>query len=577
MTSNTATYIDNETTRTVSATSVNGVVKGSNTVYVVAVDDQDNYSPSNVITGTFTLNSTLPDPPKNLAATDSSIKASSLWRASLGWDTPDYAGTGSLTHIIQRSDDGSTWTTVDTTTGTSYIDTVPESKAYYWRVGTYDTSSDSENSPSYANAVTLTPEGTYTDAASLTSGPTVSAITTEEATITWSTSRESDSVVSFGTSSGNYSSVNASNTSQVTSHSIALTNLTPGTTYYYIVKWTDEDGNTGTSSEKTFTTDPPPSISAVTVTDIGLDSAVINFTISDASSAKIYYGPTSAFGGSQVVSTGTTQSAYSIRLTGLTDGTKYYYKINGFDSDDTEYQNQITLDFTTLPRPKIANVRVQQVSNTAQSTILVSWTTNTEVSSIVTYYPEGDPGKAKDEVNVALISGSHQMILRGLLPQTNYALIVKGRDKAGNEASSDTQKVTTATDTRPPQVSDLKVEGSTVPSANVNSQESSAQFVVTWNTDEPASSQVEFGEGSGSTYSQKTQEDSNLTTNHLVVISGLTPSKVYHLKAVSKDKVGNPGNSVDSVNIAPKATDNAFNLVISNLSEVFGFLRGIEQ
>ncbi|MCA9372988.1 hypothetical protein KC921_02735, partial [Candidatus Woesebacteria bacterium] len=87
-----------------------------------------------------------------------------------------------------------------------------------------------------------------------------------------------------------------------------------------------------------------------------------------------------------------------------------------------------------------------------------------------------------------------------------------------------------------------------------------------------ATSQVEFGEGTGTTYSQKTQEDTNLTVNHLVVISNLTPSKVYHVRAISKDKASNEGVSIDTVTITPKATRNALDLVMTNLGVVFGFL-----
>jgi len=193
----------------------------------------------------------------------------------------------------------------------------------------------------------------------------------------------------------------------------------------------------------------------------------------------------------------------------------------------------------------------------------------------VTYYPAGNPAGAQDQVNVARTSGEHKMIIRGLLPQTRYALVVSGFDVAGNEATSDTQTLTTATDTRPPLISNLKIEGSTMPLSG-NSSEVTAQLVVSWNTDEPATSQVEFGEGTGTTYSQKTQQDSNLTYNHMVIVSNLTPSKVYHLRAISKDEANNETSSIDTVTITPKATASAFDLVITNLQEAFGFLGGIK-
>jgi hypothetical protein len=164
-----------------------------------------------------------------------------------------------------------------------------------------------------------------------------------------------------------------------------------------------------------------------------------------------------------------------------------------------------------------------------------------------------------------------------LLPSESYSLQVKGRDKIGNEAVSETQRFTTAEDTRPPEISAVQVEGQTVPAVNGTGQESTAQLIVTWNTDEPATSQVEFGEGSGNTYAQKTQEDNKLTSNHLVIISNLSPSRVYHLRVLSKDKAQNLGQGIDTVTIAPKATANALDLVMTNLGEVFGFLGGINK
>ncbi|MBI2597496.1 fibronectin type III domain-containing protein [Candidatus Daviesbacteria bacterium] len=573
ITGNTSTYIDNGTTRTVSAAALASVNKGSNTVYVVAVDNAStpNYSPSNYITGTFTLNSTDPDNVGNLVASDSSIKSTSTWNATLTWTAPTYQGAGNLTYRVYRSTDNSTFSLTGTTTGLSYVDNTPSSAKYYYKIYTRDgASADSSGT----NAVSITPTGKWTSAPTLSTGPSAGSITTKKSTITWTTSRSADSKIQYGTTSGSYGSVEPSNSDQVSSHSIQLTGLTAGTTYYYKAKWTDEDGNTGTSDEKSFATSSAPTVKDVSAKNIGLTSGIIQFTSKDASKVKIYYGKTTSFGGSKEISTSTSETTYTAELTGLDDGAKYYYKINTFDSDNSEYEGTV-LDFTTLPRPKISGVRIQQVANTAQSTILVSWTTNTEVSSIVTYYPEGKPQDARDEVNVALTKGEHKMIVRSLLPQTDYILVVKGRDKIGNEASSDSQRLTTATDTRPPAISDLNVEGSNIPPVSGTAQEQTAQLVVSWNSDEPSTTQVEFGEGTGVSYAQKTQEDSNLTFNHLVIISNLTPSKVYHLRAISKDKAGNLGNSIDTVTITPKATENALNLVITNLQEAFGFLGGI--
>jgi formylglycine-generating enzyme required for sulfatase activity len=572
------TYIDNGTNLSVSAAALANVTKGTNTVYVVAIDNATtpNYSPSNYIKGTFTLNSTNPDPVQSLVASDSSIKDKSQWNVTLTWAAPSYQGAGNLTYKIYRSTDDVTFASVGTTSGLSYVDNTPSSTLYYYYVVTLDGASATSSNSS---TVSITPTGRYTSAPSLQTNPSAGSITTQAVTITWSTDRSADSKVEYGTTSGSYNTTQPYVSNQVTSHSVTINNLSAGTTYYYKTQWTDADGNTGTSDEYSFSTTAAPSVSAVSAGSIGLTTAYINFTISNGSSANIQYGPTTAYGGSVTQSTSNTSSGstYSVPLTSLADGTQYHYRIVMADASGNTYNSDDYTDLVTLPRPKITNVRIQQVANTAQTTLFVTWTTNTAISSIVTTYPVGNPGAAADTVNVALTSGAHQMIVGGMLPKTDYYLVVKGRDKIGNEAASDSQKVTTATDTRPPAISDLHVEGSNVPPVGSTAQAQTAQLIVSWNTDEPGSSQVEFGEGTGESYNQKTQQDENLTMNHLVVISGLTPSKVYHLRAISLDAAKNVGSSIDTVTITPKATENALNLVITNLQQAFGFLGGLGQ
>ena len=553
---------------------------GTNTLYLATKDEAGNINYASYASVEFTYSGSAPGIPRNVDVADISIKATSNWKLAVSWDAPSSVGAGVTSYKIYRStinttcsDNPSSFTQIGTTAGSSYSDTGLSQSAYYYCVKACDSAA---NCSAASSTVSKTPTGKYFSAASLTSGPTAGSITTKKATITWSTDRNSDSKISYGTSTNSYGSVEPSNSSQVTSHTLQLTGLNPGTTYYYKAKWTDEDGNTGNSDEKTISTDAAPTVKDVAAKNIGLNGTIIQFTSKGSSKVKIYYGTTTGFGGSKEVSTSTTETTYTSELTGLEDGTKYYYKLNTFDSESGEYEGTI-LDFTTLPRPKISSVRIQEVKGTAQPTILVSWISNTEVSSIVTYYPEGKASDARDEVNISLTTGEHKMFIKGLFPQTNYILVVRGRDKIGNEATSDTQRVTTATDTRPPSILNVSIEGGVVPPVGGAGQESIAQLVVSWDTDEPGTSQVEFGEGTGDTYAQKTQEDSNLTMNHLVVMSNLTPSKVYHLRTISKDKAGNEGKSIDSVTITPKSTQSALDLVIGNLSEVFGFLQNVNR
>lgn len=541
---------------------------GTNTFYVVAKNDDSvggaiNYGAYDSVT--FTANTSAPGIPLNIEIADVSVKSTNSWKIALSWEPPSVGVVAE--YEIYRSTDGSSFSETASTTGIAFVDTGLSQQTYYYKVRACD---NVQNCGSFSSVAELLPSGRFTTAAELVTEPKVTAITTRSAVINWSTDRASDSKIQYGKSARSYFNEEPSNSDQLTDHEISLSNLSPGTRYYFKAKWTDEDGNTGTSTEDSFETAPAPTVTDPVAKSVGLSEAVIEMTVKDASKVKIYYGTTAAFGSVKEISTSLSETTYNVTLDNLLDGTKYYYKVNTLDSEDEEYDGS-TLSFETLPRPKISNVRIQQVRGSAQTVMLVSWSTNTETSSIVTYYPEGSPEGTLDEVNVKLQKGEHKVLLRNLLPQTPYVLIVKGLDKAGNEAASDPQRFTTATDTRAPQVTDVNVEGMVSARKGDSAEsQSEAQIIVSWTTDEQSTSQVEYGEGTGTTYSQKTQEDTGLVTNHTVIISGLTPSKVYHLRIISRDKAGNVGNSIDTVAITPKATANALDLVVTSLRSILG-------
>ncbi|MDD3774284.1 MAG: hypothetical protein PHW50_03340, partial [Patescibacteria group bacterium] len=96
---------------------------------------------------------------------------------------------------------------------------------------------------------------------------------------------------------------------------------------------------------------------------------------------------------------------------------------------------------------------------------------------------------------------------------------------------------------------------------------------VSWETDEPATSFVEYAEGlNGNQYTNKTVEDKALTTKHLVVISELIPSKPYHLRVVSADKANNIGRSEDSTAITGEVPKSVLQLILKTLGNTFGWL-----
>ena len=132
---------------------------------------------------------------------------------------------------------------------------------------------------------------------------------------------------------------------------------------------------------------------------------------------------------------------------------------------------------------------------------------------------------------------------------------------------SDRQVFRTALDTRAPKVSDITIESSIRGSGS----EARGQVIVSWKTDEPATSQVGYAEGSAATvFNSKTAEDEQLTTEHIVVLSNLPTSKVYSIQPISYDKSRNIATGKPQPSIIGRANESALTVVLNALQRIFG-------
>lgn len=141
---------------------------------------------------------------------------------------------GSFTNIVTATpSDGSYLWTAPTTTGTNYCIRVQDTDA-----------SPTDTSAAVFSIVDLV--------APNISAVNATSIATTSATIVWTTNEVSDSRVDYGTTAS-YGS-NATNASDVTSHSLAISGLSSSTLYHYAVTSCDPAGNCSTSPDATFTT-----------------------------------------------------------------------------------------------------------------------------------------------------------------------------------------------------------------------------------------------------------------------------------------------------------------------------------
>ena len=156
-------------------------------------------------------------------------------------------------------------------------------------------------------------------------------ITSDSATITWTTDQQGDSIVDYGTTTVYGSSV--SDPVLTVSHSITLSGLNPGTTYHFKVTSTNTYGVSSSTGDNTFTTiiPSPPVISNIVVSNITDSSATITWTTDQSADSLVDYGTTTLYGSTASDPTLTTN--HSMILSNLGMGVTYHFRVtstNGY-------------------------------------------------------------------------------------------------------------------------------------------------------------------------------------------------------------------------------------------------------
>ncbi len=161
----------------------------------------------------------------------------------------------------------------------------------------------------------------------------ISSTTETSATIKWATDEPATSKINYGKTE-EYGLTTQLDTDLSTSHSVTLTGLDPNTTYYFEAISTDAAGNKATSKGELITSatadETPPTISGIDVSNITESSATITWATDETATSQVNYGKTETLDSTMLDEELTT--AHSVTLTGLDEGTTYYYQAISEDS-----------------------------------------------------------------------------------------------------------------------------------------------------------------------------------------------------------------------------------------------------
>jgi peptidoglycan hydrolase-like protein with peptidoglycan-binding domain/chitodextrinase len=348
-----------------------------------------------------------------------------------------------------------------------------------------------------------------------------------------------------------------------TTNSYVNTGLAASTAYRYRVRATDAAGNNSAYSTRVSTTTKatpppadttPPTLSSVSVGSITTTGATISWNTNENADTQVEYGLTTSYGQSTTLNS-TLTTTHSQSLTALSSGTLYHYRVK---SKDAAGNSAVSLDntFTTQAAPDTQapnTVSGMSAGSITQTSALLTWTAPSDLpgggavasydirsltGSSMTATQYSSATQASGEPAPATPGTAQTYTLAGLSAGTQYAVALTSRDAAGNVSALSnivtftTQAPPPPADTTPPTLSSVSVGSITTTGATIS-----------WNTNENADTQVEYG--LTTSYGQSTTLNSTLTTTHSQSLTALSSGTLYHYRVKSKDAAGNLAQSSD--------------------------------
>ena len=421
-------------------------------------------------------------------------------------------------------------------------------------------------------------------------------ITTVSATIRWTTNMPSNTnVLNFrqtdGTQAGSPaetsldlsklsdSQKNCTVTPQLCNHEVSISPLKKNTKYGFGVVSVSLDNYYASSDVKFFTTANSdlkqftvvPSASNVAERNITSTSAQIVFQTSEETTATLFYGnetgaPDYKESKYKLRSTDSlTSTTHVILIDGLEPGKKYFYVVSVSNGLLTYTSPESS--FTAVLKPKVSNFKIAEVK---PYSFRITWDTNIETDSLIslgntTTYGEkrGKPGLVK----------AHDLLVEQLNDNTEYHFQILAKDETGNEVATQDYSLRTPMDTEGPKISGVKID--VLP---MGENDTTSSVIVSWQTDKPATTLVEYDEGViGGSYNKRSIEDTSLGGSHTVIIKDLQPASSYHYRLVSADKRNNKTVSQDYTFVTPSREKSILQLILKSLEETFAWTRNLNQ
>jgi phosphodiesterase/alkaline phosphatase D-like protein len=387
------------------------------------------------------------------------------------------------------------------------------------------------------------------------------AVSTTGATLNGTVNANSDSTTvtfEYGLDTSYGSTVTAAQSpvtgNSNTAVSAVLTGLTSNTTYHYRVVAQNSSGTTY-GADMTFFTDPSgPTATTQAASNVGNTSATLNGTVNannNQTTVTFEFGPSTAYirtyTADQNPVTGSSDTAVSFNVTGLTQNTTYHYRVMAQSSSGTTYGADMTFT-TNAPKPTVTTQPASNINATSaalnglvnanndSTTVTFEYGTNTGYGTIVT----ADQSPVTGSTNTAVSAN-----ITGLLPNTTYHYRVVGQNSGGTRNGAD---MTFTTDTSLPTVT-------TAAASNIEPDSAVLNGLVNANND---STTVTFEYGVDTSYGNTVTADQSPVTGSTDTaisanVTGLASNTTYHYRVKGQNSSGtNYGSDMTFTTLPPR-------------------------
>ena len=451
-------------------------------------------------------------------------------------------------------------------------------------------------------------------------GANVQTLSATSAIITWTTDKDSDGSINYGTNP-NYGV--ARDTEFATKvHTISIKDLEPLTTYFFRIISSDSQANQGISEGYTFTTlstvklgiaiknpqqkklaerivsdlrqvyDPdvlyviadevkelaneilkPPAIIGEPRLEIEADSVTVFWATDKEADSMVslvedaQYDPESE--DPYTIRQGNPDEytlSHEVRVVGLRSATKYRYEVGSKPEVGPGGRSATHSFMTKSISPTINNIRLDKIQ---EDSATISFRTNIPASANIEYMNLAT--REKKSAGDPVFSTAHTIQMINLKFANDYSAIIHVQNDVGDVEQSQPIRFRTIKDEAPPIITKVNNESTLYPS-----EDTKVQTIVSWKTDEVAHCQFFYQASIADGAKPDTlPREVDPVTDHVQVITIFQPATVYKFWVECDDRTGNHARSDDFVMFTPQREKSIIDIIIENFQGSFGWLKKI--